>query len=100
MDNDKLGLIKENIRYQDEQLNKLELGIDKLQVHSVDIKNELDNQNKMINNLESEIIDKNTQVKNLSNKIKKLYEKKSCWILTIGILIPLLIILILACIYS
>ncbi len=98
--NDKISLIKDNIKNQDIQLEKLEQGIDNLEYASENIKNELVQQNNMMDNLQTDINEKKNNINILTGKIKKLYEKKSCWVLTIGILLPLLIIIILAIIYS
>ena len=98
--NDKISLIKDNIKFQDQQLDKLEKGLDNLEYSSENIKNELVHQSDMLNNLETGVNEKKNNINSLTLRVKKLYEKKSCWILTIGILIPLLIIIILAIIYS
>ncbi len=97
---DNISLIKDNIKYQDQQLDELEKGIDKLEYSAETINNELSNQNQMINSLDLTIQSNIPDTNSLAKKVKKLYEKKSCWILTIGILVPLLIIIILVAIYS
>lgn len=97
---DKISLIKDGIKQQDEQLDKLEKGIDNLEYASETIKIELSNQNIELTSFEAEIRAGKDDVETVSSKVKKLYEKKSYWILTIGILIPLLIIIILAIVYT
>ncbi len=98
--NDKISLIKDNIKFQDQQLARLEQGLDSLEYSSENIKNELVQQSNMLNNLETDVNEEKNNINNLTSRVKKLYEKKSCWILTIGVLVPLLIILIIAIVYS
>jgi len=60
--NDKISLIKDNIKLQDIQLEKLEQGIDKLEYASENIKNELVDQNNMMNNLQTDINEKKDNI--------------------------------------
>ncbi len=97
---DKISLIKDNIKNQDQQIDQLEKGINQLEFASETIKVELSDQYKSLDTLQNNISENKNNINNITTRVKKLYEKKSCWILSIGILIPLLIIIIIAIIYS
>ena len=98
-------IIQEKLKEQDSNLNLLEEGIDRLTVTSKVIKEELNQQNKMLDTLEMDVTKSNTNIGNVNSKLNVLLKNTKKWcdcgaiyiilFLTVVAIILLLLILLL-----